>query len=56
MEQHWLERIKWWACEKVGHRLDKGWIYEGKRHSNCAWCGRIVSKPVKGDAGICKGE
>ena len=50
MEQHWLERLKWWLCEKLGHKLDTGWVYDGKHHRNCLRCGRIISKPIKGGA------
>jgi len=44
MEQHWLERLKWWLCEKVGHNFIKEWHYNGYHHAECKWCGRTISK------------
>ncbi len=46
MEQSWIEKIKWWLCEKIGHPLPRhGWIFNGQYHRDCRWCGRIVSEP-----------
>ena len=46
MEQSWIEKFKWWLCEKIGHPLPRhGWIFNGQYHRDCRWCGRIVSEP-----------
>lgn len=48
MEQHWLEKLKWWLCEKTGHLgARSGWIYNGYYHSECKICRRIISTPCK---------
>jgi len=47
MSPHWLERLLWWLCEKAGHPFPKhGWVFDGRYHRDCRWCGRIVSEPV----------
>jgi hypothetical protein len=50
MSPHWLERFVWWLCEKVGHPFPKhGWVFDGRYHRDCRWCGRIVSEPIRGE-------
>ncbi len=47
MKAHWLERLKWWVCEKLGHPFYRAaWIYDGAYHKDC-YCGRIISEPLK---------
>lgn len=50
MNQPWYIRFRWWLCEKTGHLWTrKGWVYAGCYHRECNLCGRIVSKPLKGE-------
>jgi hypothetical protein len=47
MEQGILTLIGWWLCGLLRHPLPrKQWIYDGYYHTDCRWCGRIISIPI----------
>jgi len=48
MGETWWAKFRWWLCGKIGHPLPrKAWVYNGKYHKDCRWCGRIVSVSCK---------
>ena len=45
-----LKSVIWWLCEKAGHPFPhKAWIFNGRYHRDCRWCGRIISESVRGE-------
>ena len=47
MTEPLLYRFFRWICDKTGHLVYHGWVYDGYYHRDCKICGRIVSKPIE---------
>lgn len=45
MKQSLWERFLMWVCDTFGHKPDDSdkWVYEGKTHSVCKRCGKVIT-------------